>query len=505
MSSEPAPLQSATVEPPPAAVSAALPPVATPADAEQSEQPRTRKPLLDLNKGVRVTIEQDDPNSPLYSVKSFEELNLHPDLLKGVYNMGFSKPSKIQENALPTIISDPKKNLIGQAQSGTGKTAAFTLGMLSRVDPTQNFPQAVCLSPTRELSRQIQDVVTTMGQFTSITTCLVVKEANIPRPLTAHILIGTPGKLLDLIHTRQFDPRRIRIFVLDEADQMLDQGQSAPGRGGPQQRSSMGEQSVQLKRYMPVDAQFILFSATFRDDVRAFAERIVGRERGALPVVKIELKREQLTLDKIQQLFIKCNNEQDKFKVLCDIYAYSTVGQSIIFVQTRDTASRLSELMRRDGFKVSLLHGDLMPLDRDECIDQFRSGKTRVLITTNVLSRGIDIEDVMLVINYDLPMDQYNRPDFETYLHRIGRSGRFGRRGIAINFVHDQRTILALDAISQHFKRDIHEFPADKLDELQQKLADIQLLDKQDAAAALKEEDDARRALDRVKLDGPAK
>jgi len=412
-----------------------------------------------MNRG-RLIVEQDDPKSPIHSTKSFEELNLKPELLQGIYSMGFNKPSKIQESALPILLAqtNPPKNMIAQAQSGTGKTAAFVLNMLTRVDSKVQFPQALCIAPTRELARQIMDNVQKMGKFTDIKSQLVVKDENFPPKITAQIVVGTPGKMLDLINHKQMDLSKVKVFVLDEADVMID-------------KSALGDQSIKVKRSLPKDCQICLFSATFKPEVRKFAERVVPQ-----PCTNIFLKRKQLTLDGIQQLHIECNTESNKFNVLSDIYGYLTVGQSIIFVHSRRTAQELTDKMTKAGHTVSLLHGgaDMSSGERDRVIDDFRDARTKVLITTNVLARGIDILQVMLVINYDLPLDGENKPDFETYLHRIGRSGRFGRKGIAINFVHDETSRRNLKTFIEFFQRPIESFPADKIEQLQPMLEKLQ-------------------------------
>ncbi|CEI99732.1 Putative Dbp5p [Rhizopus microsporus] len=187
---------------------------------------------------VKLADQQADPNSPLYSVKSFEELGLSPELLKGLYAMNFSKPSKIQERALPLLISNPPKNMIGQSQSGTGKTAAFVLTMLTRLNPAINVPQAICLAPSRELARQIMDVVLAMSKFTTITSKLVVKDSlRRNEPIQAQVIVGTPGTVADVIRKRQLPVQAVKIFVLDEADNMLDQ-------------DGLGDQSIRIKKYV---------------------------------------------------------------------------------------------------------------------------------------------------------------------------------------------------------------------------------------------------------------
>jgi len=258
--------------------------------------------------------------------------------------------------------------------------------------------------------------------------------------------------------SRTLDLSKVKVFVLDEADVLIDKG-------------GLGDQSIKVKRALPKDCQICLFSATFKPEVRHFAEKVVPQ-----PCVNIRLSRKELTLEGIQQLYVDCGSDDRKFNVLSDIYGYLTVGQSIIFTHTRKTASELTAKMIAAGYTVSLLHGgiEMSPSERDKVIDDFRDSKTKVLITTNVLARGIDILQVMLVINYDLPLNAENKPDFETYLHRIGRSGRFGRKGIAINFVHDSQSRKDLKIFEDFFKRKIEPFAADKIEQLQGMLEKLQ-------------------------------
>ncbi|GAA5932490.1 hypothetical protein JCM3775_005934 [Rhodotorula graminis] len=407
------------------------------ADEPPSEDaPQASALLENLSNEVQVTLadQQADPNSPLFSAKSFEDLNLHPNLLKGVYKMGFHKPSKIQEKALPLLLQNPARNMIGQSQSGTGKTAAFALTMLSRVDFDLKAPQAICIAPSRELAIQILQVVQKMGQYTPVECFFAGKDSvqkGMPK-LTQQIVVGTPGTMIDMVtKARVLDLREVKVFVLDEADNMLESG-------------SMGDQSISLKNLitkMAKNPQIVLFSATFADVVRTFAVRFAPQAN------EIRLKQEELSLDAIKQFFMDCDNEEHKYEVLVELYNLLTIGQSIIFVKRRDTADEIARRMTAEGHQVTSLHGKLETTERDAIMESFRDGKTKVLITTNVIARGIDISQVNMVVNYDLPLDAQGRPDPETYLHRIGRTGRFGRQGVSINFVHDRRSFEHMEAI----------------------------------------------------------
>jgi len=396
----------------------------------------------------QLEVMQSDPNSPLYSVKSFDELGLKPELLKGVYAMGYNKPSKIQETALPVIINS-KDNLIAQSQSGTGKTAAFTLGMLNSVDSSINAPQAICFSPTKELALQIFEVISNIGKFSTIKPLLYIPEVDIPSQVNNQILIGTPGKLFDAITKRRIITKHIKMIVLDEADYIV------ATRG-------MQQQIASLKQFLPPTAKVCLFSATFSLGVDQLISQMVPD-----PKVSLRIKRLDLSVDKIHQYYIDCDSEQNKSIILSDIYGYISVGQSIVFTHTIETAKKLASMMREDGHSISLLYGrDLSTEERFKQIRDFKEGKTKVLITTNVLARGIDILQVSLVINYDIPLDENNRPDPVSYLHRVGRVGRFGRSGVAISFVHDESSKNKLKAISEHLGREIKELKSSEIESL---------------------------------------
>ncbi|ODQ67762.1 DEAD-domain-containing protein [Nadsonia fulvescens var. elongata DSM 6958] len=404
-------------------------------DKSQATEEERDTDLISSTYEVKVKLAdlQADPDSPLYSIKRFEDLGLSEELLKGLYAMKFTKPSKIQEKALPLLLAKPPQNMIGQSQSGTGKTAAFVLTMLSSVDPNINQVQALCLSPARELARQTMDVVNAMGKYTNIKTAFGIPgsvEKN--EIVTAPIVVGTPGTVLDLIRRKQLNTSAIKVFVLDEADNMLDQ-------------QGLADQCTRVKKMLPKTCQLVLFSATFPDEVRAYAQKVVPNAN------EIKLKHEELNVDAIKQLYMDCDSAEHKYEVLTELYGLLTIGSSIIFVREKKTADNLYKRMTLEGHKVSVLHGDLTSQDRDQLIDDFREGRSKVLITTNVLARGIDIATVSMVVNYDMPTDKRGSADPSTYLHRIGRTGRFGRVGVSISFVHDETSLKQLQDIQSYF------------------------------------------------------
>ncbi|MCJ1385450.1 RNA helicase required for poly(A+) mRNA export [Xylographa soralifera] len=387
-----------------------------------------------------VEVKLIDQNSPLYSIKSFEELGLSEEIIKGIYTMRFQRPSKIQEKALPLLLSNPSQNMIGQSQSGTGKTAAFVLNILSRLNlstpESQKSPQAMVLAPTRELARQIIGVIQVMGSFIEglrVCAAIPAEVSKRNQKIEGAVVVGTPGTTMDLIKKRLLDPSNIKVLVLDEADNMLDQ-------------QGMGEQCMRVKMMLRKDTiQIVLFSATFPDKVVDYAQKFAPHAN------QITLRHDELTVEGIKQLYMDCTSEQDKYDVLVKLYGLMTIGSSIIFVKRRDTAAEIERRMTAEGHKVASLTGAFEGHERDMIIDAFRTGLAKVLITTNVLARGIDVQSVSMVVNYDVPDDGRGQPDPQTYLHRIGRTGRFGRVGVSISFVYDQKSWKQLMDISKYF------------------------------------------------------
>jgi ATP-dependent RNA helicase DDX19/DBP5 len=422
------------------------------------EQPVTKADFSLMNKFIRSTllnsthdveIVRSDPNNPLYSVKTFEELKLDEALLKGVYDMGFSKPSKIQETALPLLINE-RKNIIAQSQSGTGKTAAFLLASLSRVDVTQKYPQVIILSPTYELAVQTHEVAKRMAQFKKeITFRLVTKGQPISNQRwTETVLIGTPGRMVDsTLKYRNADMSKIKVYVLDEADVMIDtQGHKA--------------QSMRMRRALPNDCQILLFSATYDDEIRKFASDIVPN------AIEIHLRREEQSLANIQQLFIVTRTEEDKYRALANIFGTISIGQTFIFCQTKKSANYLAQKLSNDGHQVGMISGDLTVEQRTQALLDFKEGRQRVMISTNLMARGIDIDQVTVVVNYDLPV--YNgQIDKETYLHRIGRTGRFGKDGLAINMISTPEEKRMIDELETHFGQPIKELDPNNIEDLE--------------------------------------
>lgn len=412
------------------------------------------------SKGDRLKVIQADKSSHLSSAKTFQELNLPDHLLKALFGMGFDRPSAIQEEALPRILAEPPRNVIGQAQSGSGKTAAFCLGMLYRIQvDTPATTQALCVTPTRELAVQIftKTVAPMAANMKGLKVQLALSGEQIARgkSVDAHMLVGTPGKVVDWLKRKIIKTQTIKVFVLDEADEMV-------GADGHRANSML------IKKQLPRDCQCLFFSATFPPEVVRFADKLVFNPDKIL----IEAGPDSLVLDIIKQLWVDTQGyDGGKLQFLADIYSLLTIGQSIVFVGTKRDADNVHRTLTANGYSCSLLHGQVDNAERDATMDSFRDGESNVLITTNLLARGVDVDNVCLVVNYDVPVDKNGGPDFETYLHRIGRTGRFGRKGTAINLIADQRAIEVLAAIEAHFsqgKEMIHNAPPDP-----EKLADM--------------------------------
>ena len=379
--------------------------------------------------------------------------------------MNFNKPSRIQANAFPLILKNPPENMIAMAQAGTGKTACFSLGMLSRIDTTISDPQAICLCTTRELARQIVAVIEELGQFVpnlKVTPIIPVEKGTEVGPISGHILVGTPGRVMDMLSRRKIAGGKVKMLVIDEADNIM---------GAP----SFKEQTVKIRKGLPAALQILLFSATFDDDVMAFAQRVLQRKDGGNPNV-IRLKKEELSLGNVYQYNLLLaekdalvNRGEDeimeaKYAAVKEVYSTLTVGQTIIFVETKKGARHLEKHLMQDGYKVGILTSELSGTERDTVIADFRQNKTRVLIGTNVLSRGIDVPQVTLVINYDMPISHdTKKPDYETYLHRVGRAGRFGNLGVSLNLIGDHKTHDVTKDLASHYGKPIEDIFMDNL------------------------------------------
>lgn len=354
--------------------------------------------------------------------------------------IGFEKPSAIQARAIGPILT--KRDVIAQAQSGTGKTGMFSIGVLQAIDTTLRETQALILSPTRELAVQTQNVILALGDFLNVQVHACIGGTNVGEDIRKldhgqHVVSGTPGRVYDMIKRKNLRTKAIKILVLDEADEMLTKG--------------FKEQIYDVYRYLPPSIQVVLVSATLPTQVLEMTTKFMTDP------VKILVKRDEITLEGIKQFFVAVEKEEWKFDTLCDLYDTLTITQAVLFCNTKAKVNWLTEKMREANFTVSSMHGDMPQKERDAIMQEFRQGATRVLITTDVWARGIDVQQVSLVINYDLPLNR------ENYIHRIGRSGRFGRKGVAINFVTSEDVSVLRD-IEQYYSTQIDEMPMNVAD-----------------------------------------
>jgi len=389
------------------------------------------------NEGVTVTGAEEYP-----VFESFDDYDLDENLLRGIYSYGFEKPSAIQQRGIKPILDG--RDTIGQAQSGTGKTATFVIGVLQRIDMRVNACQALILAPTRELANQIQKVALALGDYMRVRCHACIGGTSVRDDIDRlrdgqHVVVGTPGRVYDMISKRRLVVDDLITFVLDEADEMLSRG--------------FKDQIYDIFSCgLPKDMQVALFSATMPSDALELTRKFM-RE----PAV-ILVKRDELTLDGIKQFYVAVEREEWKLDTLCDLYETLTITQAIIYCNTRRKVDWLTEKMQSRDFTVSATHGDMDQRERELIMKEFRSGSSRVLITTDLLARGIDVQQVSLVINYDLPTNR------ENYIHRIGRSGRFGRKGVAINFV---------TAGDVRYMKDIEQFYNTQIEEMPMNVADL--------------------------------
>jgi translation initiation factor 4A len=371
------------------------------------------------------------------SVESWDLFDIKSDLLRGIYAHGFEKPSAIQSKACGPLIEG--RDILAQAQSGTGKTGAFVIGALNKIDISLNKTQVLILAPTRELALQIMTVQQDLGSMMKkLNGKLLVGGHSTDgdmyeiRRTTPHIIIGTPGRIFDMFKRNIINTKDIDMIILDEADEMFSYG--------------FKDQLFDIFQFLREDIQIALFSATLPETVIKLTKSLLKNP------VNIVMKTEQLVLDGIKQYIVVLEDDKQKFDALKDLYDRLTVSQTIIYCNGVGRVNDLYEAMKNDGYPVCCIHSDMSKEQRKESFDEFKNGKYRVLISSNVTARGIDIQQVSIVINFDLPRDPH------TYLHRIGRSGRWGRKGMGINFV-TQRDVTTLKLIESHYNCRMEELP----------------------------------------------
>jgi translation initiation factor 4A len=369
---------------------------------------------------------------------SFDEMGLQDNLIRGVYSYGFENPSKIQKIAI--VPMSKHTDILAQSQSGTGKTGAFTIGALSVVDISIKAPQVLVICPTRELSQQTERVARALGNYMDLKVLSATGGNQLRSDISAlkagaQFVVGTPGRIYDLIRRGDLSVDNIKYVILDEADQMLE--------------DLFAEQiKAILDNKYPSTTRLALFSATMPQNVLEVAESYLNNP------VRILLPPDEVTLDGIKQFYIGLDREDWKLPTLLDLYQQIAVNQALIYVNKRQKAEWLAKQLASQGFTLEYIHGEMDVAERKKRMEDFRSGQVRVLISTDLLARGIDVQQVSLVVNYELPIQR------ENYVHRIGRSGRYGKKGVAINLVYGDE-LNTLKEIEKHYSTSIQELPED--------------------------------------------
>ena len=366
---------------------------------------------------------------------SFDTLDLKDNLLRGIYSYGFETPSQIQDKAIPIFLTG--KDIIAQAQSGTGKTGAFLISSLQKLDESVKETQILILCPTHELVHQIYEVAVELSSYLDVSIMEVVGGTNVSecrRELDKNpqIIIGTPGRVLDMIQKKSLFTNNIHTLVFDEADETLSYGFKLT--------------VYNIIQTIPQTAQICLFSATIPEEIIELSDKFMTNP------VKVLVKKEALTLEGITQFYINIKINDWKYDVLKDLYDTINISQCIIYINSKNKLMEVYDRLMKDNFPVAYIHGELSSSDRKNVMEEFKSGHTRILLSTDLLSRGIDVQQLSLVINFDLPKSK------ETYIHRIGRSGRFGRKGYAINFV-TEKEFGQLERIQKYYSTHIEPLP----------------------------------------------
>jgi translation initiation factor 4A len=372
-------------------------------------------------------------------IYKWDELHLSDSLLRGIFSFGFEEPSEIQRSAILPIIEN--KDLIAQAQSGCGKTGTFAIGTLQRIDVLSKNPQVLILSPTHELVYQTASVIKGIGSFmeglrvkTLVGGTNVKNDVNELQQLGSQVIVGTVGRVLDMIQKHYLKTQKLKMLILDEADEMLSQGFNEKIK-------------IMFQQYFPLKMQVVLFSATMPPEIIKISENFMNNP------VQILVKKEELSLQCIQQYFVAVKNDKCKYDTLRDLFSMITLTKCIIYCNSVTRVIDLYQALMDDGFSVCCIHSNMDKGERQRIFQHFRSGDTRILISSDITSRGIDIQQVSTVINFDLTRNVH------TYLHRIGRGGRWGRKGVAINFISPY-DLQDIRAIEKYYNIDIPELPA---------------------------------------------
>jgi translation initiation factor 4A len=383
-----------------------------------------------------TSVLESTPDLPI--ADSFEKMGLPDDLLRSIYAYGFEKPSQIQTRAIVPIVQG--RDLIAQAQSGTGKTGTFVIGSLAHLVPSVKKPQVLVLVHVRELAQQIAKVALSLGAAMKVKVLCAVGGNSLRDDIRAleegaQFIVGTPGRVFDLVNRNVLDRSEIRVLIMDEADQMLE---------------DLFYKQVMciLEKGFPTTTKVALFSATMPEKVVEVANKILNDP------VRILIPPTAVRLEGIQQFYINLDREDHKFECICDLYKHLNITQAVIFCNKRQKAEMLAEKMGAQGYPITCLHGELEKGERARRMEQFIKGSTRVMIATDIIARGIDVQQISLVINYELPTNT------ENYVHRIGRAGRYGRKGTTINLLLPEEEGAMTD-ISNLYGMVLERFPED--------------------------------------------
>lgn len=328
------------------------------------------------------------------------------------------------------------KDIIVQSQSGTGKTACFAISTLQTVDPELHCAQILIMSPTRELAMQSNSVIKVLGDYIddlNTYVCIGGVKTNVNELKSAQIIVGTPGRIYDVISNGLLRTEHLKMFVLDEADEMLSGG--------------FMEQVQEIFKIIEAETfQKVIVSATLSREILEITEHFMDNP------IKILVKKDDLTLEGIKQYYVNVSKEQWKIDTLVDLYDNISVAQTIMFINSKKKLEWVYDTLKTKEYPVTMIHGELEQNDRNDILKNFKNGNIKMLLSTDLFARGIDVQQVSLVINYDIPSN------VENYIHRIGRSGRFGRKGVSINFVTDD-DIKLQKTIEQFYNTQIDELP----------------------------------------------
>jgi translation initiation factor 4A len=373
------------------------------------------------------------------TVDTWDQLNISVDLLRGIYAYGFETPSDIQKKAILPIISG--RDAIAQAQSGSGKTGAFSIATLQKIDVSKNAVQAVIIVPTHELAKQISGVITSIGSFIdNLRVKLIIGGTSIQQDAAdlrnnpPHIIVGCAGRIYDMVVRKHLNLSTLKLLVLDEADEMLSKG--------------FKDQIYNIFQHFPSEIQIALFSATLPDEILNLTRKFMVNP------VKIIMKKEEISVAGIKQYFVALNDDRAKYDALKGLFSMISVSQCIIYCNSVRRVIDLQRAMTDEGFSVCSIHSNMDKIERDAAFQSFKTGAFRVLISSDITARGIDVQQVQVVVNFDVCKD------VSTYIHRVGRSGRFGRIGCAINFI-TRKDIFYMKKIESHYKIVIDELPGD--------------------------------------------